>query len=184
MNQIIIGNILGLIASTILVCIGLIKNKKRIIYIQTIQICITMISNLILGGISGAITNILSCIRNLLYNKNKLDIKAKLIIIVLSTYLTIKFNTNGFIGFLPLISTITYTLLMDTKDILEYKILAIYTTFLWCIYNFYIKSYVSVMFYMFHIATNSIAIIQIVMNNNKKLNLITNNNNEEVDVSC
>lgn len=167
MSYIVIGNIIALIASIIMVYSGLLKQKKKILYTQTIQILLAVISNIVLGGITGAIINALSCVRNILCYKEKLDGKAKIILILLSTILSIMFNNLGFIGLLPVISTVTYILLMNTKDVIKFKWLIIFTMFMWLIYDLYIKSYTSAIFDFLSIMANSISIIQIKLKHNK-----------------
>ena len=53
------------------------KTKEKILYFQTVQIGLSVISNIILGGITGAIINALSLIRNILCYKDKLGLKEK-----------------------------------------------------------------------------------------------------------
>lgn len=162
MNNLILGNIIALIGSLIMVYSGLIKNKSKVIYVQTIQIILLVLSNIILGGITGAIINIISCIRNILCYQNKLFKKEKIIIIILAVCLSILFNNLGLIGLFPLISIILYTLFMDTRSIIKFKILNIIVMFLWCLYDLYIKSYSSAIFDILSIITNIIAICQIL----------------------
>lgn len=57
MINIIIGNIISLIASLLMIYSGIIKQKEKNIYVQTIQIRLLIISNAVLGGITGTITN-------------------------------------------------------------------------------------------------------------------------------
>lgn len=159
--QIIIGNIIALIGSLLMVYSGLVKKKKMIIYIQTVQMLMFVLSNMILGGITGVITNIFGCIRNILCYKNKLNNSKKIILILITIAFSLSFNNLGFIGLLPLISTVTYTLLIDLKDVLKFKILVISTTILWYIYDIYIQSYTSAIFDFMTIITNSIAIYKL-----------------------
>lgn len=165
MTNIVIGNIIALIASIIMVYSGHLKQKNRIVYVQTIQIILSVISNIVLGGITGAIINILSCIRNILCYKEKLDLKAKITLVSFSAVLSLSFNNLGVIGLLPLISTIVYTLFIDIKDVVKFKHLIIFTMLMWLIYDIYIKSYTSACFEFVNIIINLIAIIQI----NRKL---------------
>ena len=67
MTVIIIGNIIALTASLLMVYSGLLKKAKDVVYIQSIQIALFVVSNLVLGGISGAISNLLSLIRNIIF---------------------------------------------------------------------------------------------------------------------
>lgn len=149
-----------------MVCSGFLKKKKKILYAQTIQINLSVLSNLILGGITGAIINALGCIRNILCYKNKLNIMAKIILILFSIIFSIMFNNLGVIGLLPVISTVTYILLMNIKDVVKFKWLIIFTMLMWLIYDVYIKSYTSAVFDFMNIVANIISIIQI--NNNKQ----------------
>ena len=153
MVSIIIGNIIALIASILMVYSGMLKQKKKILYFQTVQIGMSVISNIILGGITGAIINALSMIRNILCYKNKLGLKEKIIITILAIILTFKFNNLGYIGLLPLISTVSY--------IRKFKLLIIFTMLLWLIYDVVIKSYTSAIFDFMNIIANMLTLLQI-----------------------
>lgn len=160
MLQTIIGNIVAFIGCILMVYTGLIKEKKKIIFVQTIQITFLIASNLILGGITGAIINAVSCIRNIICYRDKLGTKEKIILVLISTSLSFYFNNLGIIGLLPLVSTISYTLLMDMKDVIKFKKLIIFTLVMWLIYDIYIISYSSAAFDLLNIITNVIAIYE------------------------
>lgn len=161
MVSIIIGNIIALIASILMVYYGMLKQKKKILYFQTVQIGMSVISNIILGGITGAIINALSMIRNILCYKNKLGLKEKIIITILAIILTFKFNNLEYIGLLPLISTVSYISLMNTKDVRKFKLLIIFTMLMWLIYDVVIKSYTSAIFDFMSIIANMLTLLQI-----------------------
>ena len=157
----ILGNIVALLGSLLMVYTGLIKKKQKIILFQTVQIGLYVLSNIILGGITGAIINALSMIRNILCYKNKLGLKEKIIITILSIVLSLSFNNLGIIGLLPVISTVTYIWLIDIKNVSRFKILIIFTMILWFIYDMTIKSYTSAFFDFMNICANIISIILI-----------------------
>ena len=161
MVSIIIGNIIALIASILMVYSGMLKQKKKILYFQTVQIGMSVISNIILGGINVAIINALSMIRNILCYKNKLGLKEKIIITILAIILTFKFNNLGYIGLLPLISTVSYIWLMNIKDVRKFKLLIIFTMLMWLIYDVVIKSYTSAIFDFMNIIANMLTLLQI-----------------------
>ena len=140
---------------------GMLKQKKKILYFQTVQIGMSVISNIILGGITGAIINALSMIRNILCYKNKLGLKEKIIITILAIILTFKFNNLEYIGLLPLISTVSYIWLMNTKDVRKFKLLIIFTMLMWLIYDVVIKSYTSAIFDFMNIIANMLTLLQI-----------------------
>lgn len=161
MISIVIGNIIALIASILMVYSGTLKQKKRILYFQTVQIGMSVISNIILGGITGAIINALSMIRNILCYKDKLGLKEKIVITILAIILTFKFNNLGYIGLLPLISTIMYIWLMSIKNVKKFKLLITFTMLMWFIYDIAIKSYTSAIFDFMNIVANIVTIFQI-----------------------
>ena len=140
---------------------GILKEKKKILYIQTVQIGLSVISNIVLGGITGAIINAISMIRNIICYKEKLGFKERILITILSITLSLKFNNLGIIGFLPVVSTITYVWLMNIKDVKKFKLLIAFTILLWLIYDIIIKSYTSAIFDFMTLIANVITIFQI-----------------------
>ena len=158
--NILIGNIIALIGSILMVYSGTIKHKKKILYVQTIQICLFIISNLVLGGITGAIINGIGCIRNILCYHEKLGLKEKIILSLASIILSLYFNNLGIIGLLPLISTVVYIFLMNIKNVKKFKMLVIFTMIMWLVYDLFIKSYTSALFDFMTIITNMVVILK------------------------
>lgn len=159
--QIVIGNIVALVGSVLMAYSGIIKEKQKIIIVQTIQMLMLGLSNIILGGIPGAIINSVNCIRNILCYEEKLGFKEKLILVTISVGLSIYFNNLGIIGILPVIATVFYTMLMDMKNVVKFKVLLIFTLILWGIYDIYIKSYTSAIFDFITIGANIFSIYKI-----------------------
>lgn len=164
MNTILIANAIALIASLLMVYTGYIKKKEKILFFQTIQIGLSVISNLILGGITGAIINALGLIRNILCYKEKLNKIAQIILIILSILLGVYFNNLAIIGLLPIISNVVYIVFMNIKDVIKFKYLIIFTMTMWLVYDIYIMSYTSAVFDLGTMIANIIAIIQIKRN--------------------
>ena len=71
---------------------GFLKEKRKILFVQTVQIGLSVISNIVLGGITGAIINAISMIRNIICYKEKLGTREKLIITILAVSLSLMFN--------------------------------------------------------------------------------------------
>ena len=157
----IIGNVIALIASILMVYSGVLKEKKKVLYIQSIQILLFAISNLVLNGITGFIVNILNFIRNILCYKDRLGLIEKIVLTVLALVLTILFNNKSIIGYIPFISATAYLWLMTTKDIVKFKLLIISTMVLWVIYDLSIQSYTATVFNIMTIVSNLIGIIKV-----------------------
>ena len=100
-------------------------------------------------------------IRNILCYKNKLGLKEKIIITILAIILTFKFNNLGYIGLLPLISTVSYIWLMNVKNVKKFKLLIAFTMLMWFIYDIVIKSYASAIFDFMNIVANIVTLFQI-----------------------
>lgn len=159
--RLIIGNIIGLIGSIIMVYGGSVKKRENAIIVQSIQMATLSLNNLVLGSISGFIINIISIIRNLLSYKDKLYKPVIALIIIISILLTIKFNTLGFIGYLPLINSIIFILFMNKKSDIGFKILTIVYVSLWLVHDIYIKSYTTAFFDTMTIFTSTYAIFKL-----------------------
>ena len=163
---VIVGNIVGLLASIVMAYSGILKKKKKMLFFQCLEKVLLVISNILLNGISGAIVNTISFARNLLCYKDKLNVVSKIILTVILIPVTIYFNNRGLIGLLPLIAAVSFIWLMTVKDVKKFKLLIIVTTVMWSIYNFYIQSYVTFAFEILTIITN---IISIIILNQKKV---------------
>ena len=161
MINVVIGNIIALVASIIMVASGYMTSKQKTLFWQTVQIALNSISCFFLLAFSGGIVNTLSIPRNILAYKNKLNLPVKVVIWLLTVTLSIKFNTNGWIGYLPIISTTVYIFLMDKLKDSKFKALIIFTLVLWGIHDVCVQNYVQFAFDMACIVTSAIAIFKI-----------------------
>lgn len=169
MKLTIIGNIIAFIASILMIIVSYIKNKKNIIKLQTIQMSLFVLSNFILGGITGAIINTTNVIRNILCYNEKLTTKMIIILNIIMIILSLLFNNLSIIGWLPVIASIIYTCFVNTKNVIHLKLLIIMTTIAWAIYDITIKSYASVIFNVFSFITCVFSIFQIKFKKTKKI---------------
>lgn len=159
--QKILGNAIMLIASIVMVASGLVKNKKKLLTAQTIQIIIAAIGNGVLGSYSGMTSNFLSGFRNVLEYNKKLTNFTKSLIIVALIILTICFNDIGIIGWLPTISCVIFTIFVTIENIIVLKNIIIFCNILWTIHDFYIMAYTAMIFDILYILANIISIIKI-----------------------
>ena len=142
----ILANIIAFIASMVMVYSGILNNKRKILFVQGVEIILFIISDILVLGYSGAIINFLSLVRNIIVYRGKLNNMTKAILLLLSTGLTLFFNNLGFIGLLPLFSMYIYVLFMNTEDIIKFKILMISSLLLWGVYDMMISLYTSLAF--------------------------------------
>ena len=77
---ILIANIIDFLAALIQVGSGSIKKKSKILAVQILQLMMQAVSMLLLGGVTGAVSNVLSCYRNYLCYKEKLNTAWKIVL--------------------------------------------------------------------------------------------------------
>lgn len=138
---ILIANIIDFFAAIIQIASGSIKKKSRILVVQIIQLSMQMVSMLLLGGVTGAVNNVLSCYRNYLCYKEKLNTFWKAVLIAATVAMTIVLNEQGILGIIPGTVCVVYILFMDMKNPVKFKFLVTLTTIPWFFYHFILKSY-------------------------------------------
>lgn len=163
--NIIIANIIDLVAAVVQVGSGAIKKKSKILIVQTIQLLMQALSMLLLGGVTGAVSNVLSCFRNFLCYKDKLNIVWKIILIVASIGFTIALNDQGFLGIIPAAVCTVYIIFMDVKDPVKFKLLVTLSFVPWAVYHFILKSYTGAIFDAATVVTNTVTLIKMVKEN-------------------
>ena len=164
--NIIAANIIDLLAALIQVGSGSIKQKTKILIVQIIQLLMQAVSMLLLGGITGAISNVLSCFRNYLCYKEKLTSLWKAILIAASVGMTIALNDQGLLGIIPAAVCTVFIIFMDVKDPVKFKLLVTLSFVPWMIYHFILKSYVGAAFDVATIITNTVTLCSMVNQRN------------------
>lgn len=160
----IAGNLVSLAGSIVMVCIGLIRSRNRILLAQNLQFLLMAFGNLILGGISGFIANIVSVIRNLFCLKFEYTKKWKIFFVVLQTGISVV--TLYFSGFtwkeiLPILSTILYTCSLGSEDAVFLKKVMIVCTAMWVVYDLMNLNITAFVFDILTITTTFISIVRI-----------------------
>ena len=156
--MVFVANAIDLVAAFIQVASGSIKQKTKILIVQIIQIFMQGVSMLLLGGVTGAVNNVLSCYRNYLCYKNKLNTFWKVVLIIASIVLTLLLNEQGIWGLIPAIVCTVYIIFMDTKDPIRFKLLVTLTFVPWIFYHFIIQAYVAAIFDAATVVTNAVTL--------------------------
>ncbi|MBQ6801873.1 MAG: YgjV family protein, partial [Oscillospiraceae bacterium] len=133
--SIIVANIISIISCTMMVLIGLIKNKNKILAAQCVQFTLMGVSHYLLGGMGGVIATVVSIIRNLVFFKCKPSVPLKLLFVVLSVVLSLGTVTFNPITWLPILATSLFTWVIDSEDIIKFKKVMIITVCMWFVYD-------------------------------------------------
>ncbi len=167
MNPIVLANIISLAGCLLMVAIGLIRERKKILLTQCVQWIILTISHLMLGGVTAAISNIISIIRNLYSLRFRLTLPVKLGFLAVQAAITAFFNQMGLLGWLPFLAAGSFTLMMDTRDTKVLKLVIIFGQTLFAIYDISIKNYTSFAFDVATVISTIIGIIMLLRGKNK-----------------
>ncbi len=165
--SVIIANIIDFVAAMVQVGSGAIKQKTKILVVQIIQLLMQAVSMLLLGGVTGAVSNVLSCFRNYLCYKEKLNLAWKIVLIVASIALTIALNDQGFLGIIPAAVCTIYIIFMYIKYPVKFKLLVTLSFVPWMFYHFILKSYTGAIFDAATVVTNSITLARMISEKEK-----------------
>lgn len=155
---IIIANIISIISCTMMVLIGLIKNKNKILLSQCVQFTLMGVSHYLLGGMGGVVATIVSILRNLAFFKFKITVPLKLLFVALSVGLSLGTVTLNPITWLPILATSLFTWVIDSEDIIKFKNVMILTVCMWFVYDAVHLNFVSAAFDAFTVVSTGYSV--------------------------
>ena len=118
------------------------KSKHKMLVWQITDYIFTAIANLLLGGYTGALTISISIIRNSLMVKKKMTKAILTILIIIQIIVGTYLNQLGLIGYLPIISSVSYSLAIAATPNLQWlRWVIIENMLLWLIYDLTIQAY-------------------------------------------
>ena len=155
---VIAANIIDFLAAILQVGSGSIKQKSKILMVQILQLLMQAVSMLLLGGVTGAVSNVLSCYRNYLCYKEKLTPFWKALLIAASILMTVFLNNQGWLGIIPAAVCTVFILLMNLRDPVQFKLLVALSFVPWLVYHFLLGSFVGAIFDALTIASNGVTL--------------------------
>lgn len=158
MNTVLLANIVSFIGALMMVGIGLLKKKHQILLVQSVQFMIQAGANLMLGGVTGAVSNGVSVLRNVFCLRWEYTTRWKIVFLAVQIIFSAGVNTMGLLGWLPVISMIIYTWFLDLKSEIQLKIVMIVAQLMWVVYDFTLMNYVSFTFDILTIISNLLGI--------------------------
>lgn len=158
----ILGNALSLVGCAIMVAIGLVKKKEKILLYQCVQYGFMGLGNLALGAVSGTISNLLGIARNLVFAKTKGSWWLKLLFILIQVAMTAASWNGRAIEVLPILATVVFVLFLDTKSDVLFKAINIVAMVMWVIYDFCYGNYVAFTFDILTIVSSFMAMFSLL----------------------
>ena len=158
MNTVLLANAISLIGCVLMVVVGLIKKRENILVVQSAQFLILGIANLILGGVTAFISDLVSIGRNLFSLKRPLTTPVRLVFILIQILISVPFNRLGLVGWLPTVAAVSFTMFLDVGDEVVLKLAIIFGQSMWMIFDFLLQNYTSCAFDVFSIISACIGI--------------------------
>jgi len=166
LNIVIVGNVLSLIGMSLFVLSSLPKTKNKILITQNFSHFFNACAEACTKQYAGVVQEFINFIRNLVVIKNKNNKYILILLIALGLIIGILvnvfFNNNDLIGYLPILSTFGYSIIVLIKDIkvLYIRLAVMVSSTCWAIYGFCYLNYVMM---IFNIASFIITLIQVII---------------------
>ena len=141
-ENLIIGNLFSFASAICIAVSAAKKSKKDFMFWQIGDTFFGIFANIFLQAQAALIISIACLIRNLLSYQNKLTKTITCFILILSTIIGFYANNLGFIGWLPIIASGSYTLCIYlTKNEQQMRYALVINMLLWLIHNLYVQAY-------------------------------------------
>ena len=140
------GNLVSMVGCVLMVRIGFVRRKERILQLQCLQFGFLALGNLLLGAFSGFLSGVVGIVRNLMFFRVKHTALLKLLFIGVQSLLTFAAGWAGPVSLLPLISGGLFTWHMDTKSDIRLKNILILSQAMWAVYDWHYGNYVTFVF--------------------------------------
>ena len=149
-----------LLGCILMITSGVPKKKSSILRLQNLQLSLMTIGNGLLGSTAGTLTNLFGLARNFIQLSGVMTRRLQIALVVANILCVIPLNNLGWVGYLPLLATCLFTIVVNCKNIITYKCIFIVTCILWLVHDIVIKAYTTIPFDLFGIVTNLVSIFQ------------------------
>ena len=156
-----LGNAAAFVGCILMVAIGFVKKKERILMAQCVQFGFMGLGNLLLGATAGFISNLVSIVRNLVFTRVANPLRAKILFIAVQVGLTLFTVGTGLVDWLPVITVVIYTWCLDMKNPVGFKLVLIGTSLLWAVYDWNYLNYVAFTFDLLTVGSTALGIFRI-----------------------
>ena len=157
------AQILGFFYTLFLMIGNFKKTSKQILIFQTISFFFKGIHYLLLGGLSGFYSSVISMARNILFFKFKKSFYLMVLFIIIYFVMGI-FSYKDFYSIIPSMASVFYTVIVNTNKPRYLRSGMVINSLLWLIYNIYIVSLAGIITQIVLIISTLISIIKLDKN--------------------
>ena len=154
----LVANIVSLIGCLLMVGVGFIKKKERVLLVQCVQLVFQGSAHLMLGAAGGFACSAVCIARNLAFIKCKPTLSLKVGFILLQVVMTLCLGQFAPIEIIPIAATVVYNWFLDTKNPTVFKIINIVAQSMWVFYDWHFGNFSAVTFGIMAIFSNLVGI--------------------------
>ena len=160
--MVLAGNLISFLGCTLMILIGFIKNKDRILTAQCGQFSLQALSNLLLGSVPGTISCVLGVVRIVVFRYVRVTAALKIGFLALQAALTMAFGATTFVQWIPFLSMVLYTWYLDTDNAVLFKLVNIFGVTLFAFHDLHYLNFVAFGFDIFTMISTLIGIVLIL----------------------
>ena len=165
--NILIGNIISLIAGLFIIASLIVNDDKRAYKYQIYNAAVLVIASFFFDSIVGAVIMAIATIRLTMVYKDKFSIRWAIFFLILSVGVGLAVNTLGLVGLIPIVAVIQITICNYAyKDIRLIKLSFIVNEAFYIFYFMLISDYVSTLIQMLTVAIGSVSYVKLVSDRN------------------
>lgn len=165
MDIFIIAQIFGLLGALSMLLSSWQKTRKRVLALITLDSILYFVQYLLLGALSGALSNIIGIIRTTIFmNKEKYKILQKdtILYLIITLYIIIGiFSYDGIISTFPVIVSILYSVVLWQDNVKTIRIGSSIMILSWLIYNISVGAYVGAIIETILFISSLLAVVKI-----------------------
>lgn len=158
----VLANFVMLFASIFMVMAGTTTSQKKFLEVQNLMLILQSLGYGMLQGWTGLIMAVISIGRNALNMTGKMRSWTKYILVVITVVISFTTGMKRFIDWLPLLGGCGFTLFIDLKNQVWFKIMIIITTGCYFVYDFALHGYTAFVFDALTMLTNLFAMFKIM----------------------
>lgn len=161
MSELLVANIVSLAGCVLMACIGLVRSKQKILILQSIQCTLLCIANFLLGGITGAICDMIQMIRNYVCYNKPFTKKTGLTFILFQIGGAVLTGASSLPEWIPCIASSLFTLVLCTPSVKLLKLAEIVCQIMWLYFDLTLQNYTGALFDALTSFTNLVGLIRI-----------------------
>ena len=161
-SAIIVGNLCTIVALGFNAISATRKTPKGVLMMQNVSQGVYGVSSIVLGGYSATVQNLVSIARNIAAIRNIKSKYLEWLLVILGVVLGIVFNNRSWVGLLPVVGNLQYTLAIfrfknDEQKIKFFFLISVIAFF---IFNFAIRNHAGVVSDFIVIVTTSAVLLK------------------------